>query len=352
MKRVLAYLIGFGIVFAAIFANALFWNTGDDSGSNDEPSTITDYVADYVVDEDGDVHVTETLTLDGLFTRHGIFRLMDRVDPTAPGTRRTPYDVSVTRDGEAEPFEELREDHRRITNIKIGSATETLGLGEHVYEIKYSLHDAIQPGEGVGEESQFYWQLIPTGWMQDIERSTLTVQLPVPSSDEVQCAVGLGETGGCEAVGAGTDTLTVTTGPLEDHTPVSIKTGLDLPTPDQDKNVPWAGRFDRTLSSSPILLGLAVLLALGAAVVGAIAARRSHEANPQFPLMYVPPEGVGPAQAKYILTESIDKEAYVASLMHAAQHGAVDLQRGRDSWTITDKGGPEGWRGLDEVTSG
>ena len=101
-----------------------------------------------------------------------------------------------------------------------------------------------------------------------------------------------------------------------------------------------------------MLLGIVLLLALLAAVLGALLARMTYERNPQFPLMYGPPEGIGPAQAKYLLTESIDKEAYVATLMHAAQHGAVDLQRGQDSWVITDKGGPDGWRGLDEVTSG
>ena len=168
----------------------------------------------------------------------------------------------------------------------------------------------------------------------------------------MQCAVGLGETDGCEAEGAGTDTLTVTTGPLDDHTPVSIKTGLDLPVPDQDKDVPWAARWDRTLSTSPVLLGIVILLALLAGVLGALLARMTYERNPQFPLMYGPPDGIGPAQGKYVLTESIDKEAYVATLMHAAQHGAVDLQRGHDSWVITDKGGPDGWRGLDEVSSG
>ncbi len=352
MKRVVVIVISLGILIAVIFANALFWNTGDDPGSESEPSTITDYQADFVLDADGDIHVTETLTLDGLFTKHGIFRFFDRADPTAPSTRRTPYDVSVTRNGEDEPFEELKEDHRRFTNIKIGSASETLGLGEQVYVIKYSMHDAIQPGENVDGESQFYWQLIPTGWLQDIEKATLTVHLPVPSEEDVQCAVGLGETDGCEAEGAGTDTLTVTTGPLDDHTPVSIKTGLDLPVPDQDKDVPWAARWDRTLSTSPVLLGIVILLALLAGVLGALLARMTYERNPQFPLMYGPPDGIGPAQGKYVLTESIDKEAYVATLMHAAQHGAVDLQRGHDSWVITDKGGPDGWRGLDEVSSG
>jgi len=38
--------------------------------------------------------------------------------------------------------------------------------------------------------------------------------------------------------------------------------------------------------------------------------------------------------------------------MHAAEHGAIDLQRGGDqSWTITDKAGPQGWAGLDPITT-
>ncbi|MDQ4055638.1 MAG: DUF2207 domain-containing protein, partial [Actinomycetota bacterium] len=86
------------------------------------------------------------------------------------------------------------------------------------------------------------------------------------------------------------------------------------------------------------------------AVIGAIAARRSYEANPQFPVLYTPPEGVGPAQAKYILTESIDREAYVATLLYAAERGAIDLQKNGDAWVITDKQGAAGWAGLDEAS--
>ena len=254
MKRFVGRLVGLAILLLVVLANVLFWNTGSDAGSGSEETTITDYTADFVLAEDGDLQVTETLTVDfPLSSKHGIFRIFDRIDPTAPETRRTPEDISVTRDGREEPYEVLKEDRRRITDIKIGSASVFLERGEHVYEISYTMPDALRPGEGVAEDSQFYWQLIPSGWMQDIDRATLTVHLPVASSDDVQCAVGLGETSGCDLTGAGTDTLTVTTGPLEDHTPVSIKTGLDLPTPDATTAVPWSGRLDRTLGTSPVL---------------------------------------------------------------------------------------------------
>ncbi len=81
-------------------------------------------------------------------------------------------------------------------------------------------------------------------------------------------------------------------------------------------------------------------------------ARRTYEKNPQFPVLYTPPEGVGPAQAKYILTESLDQEAYVATLMYAAERGAIDLTKNGDAWVISDKQGAQGWAGLDEATLG
>ena len=65
----------------------------------------------------------------------------------------------------------------------------------------------------------FYWQLIPRGWQQDIEKSTLTVHLPEPAQDDVQCAIGNDSETGCTAEGGGTTDLTVTTGPIADRTP-------------------------------------------------------------------------------------------------------------------------------------
>ena len=66
--------------------------------------------------------------------------------------------------------------------------------------------------------------------------------------------------------------------------------------------------------------------------------------------MYGPPDGIGPAQGAYILTEKTDKQAFVASIMQAAEKGAVDLARPGEEWAITDKAGPAGWAGLDSVT--
>ncbi len=85
--------------------------------------------------------------------------------------------------------------------------------------------------------------------------------------------------------------------------------------------------------------------------LGAVLAHGAHERTPPYPLQYAPPDGVGPAEGTYVVTERIDDQAFVASLLWAAQQGAIDLTRDGDTWTITDKGGEAGWAKVDPVTA-
>jgi uncharacterized membrane protein YgcG len=349
MKRVVGTVIGLAVLLAILFIPAAFWNSGDGDSTYEETS-ITTYVADFTVDEDGGLDVVENITVNFPYGgKHGIFRFFDRADPSAPHARRIVEDVEVAMDGSPENFEMIKEDHERFDVAKIGSASVFVDPGEHLYTISYHIDGVVEPGTE-GQESQFYWNLIPSGWQQTIDSSTLTVHLPTEAVD-TQCAQGVGETGGCTATGDGTKTLVVKTGPLDAHTPVTIKTGLDMPTPDEGHSLPWTARFDRVLGGSLWLLVVVLVLAALAGLWGAVLGKRSREKDPQFPLMYGPPEGIGPAQGKYILTESIGKTDYVATLMYAAEHGAVDLDKTEDSWTIRDKNGAQGWAGLDPVTS-
>ena len=68
--------------------------------------------------------------------------------------------------------------------------------------------------------------------------------------------------------------------------------------------------------------------------------------------MYAPPDGIGPAQAAYILDRAHRQaSSYVASIMEAAEKGALDARPPDDeAWTVTDTQGPQGWAGLDPVT--
>ena len=86
-----------------------------------------------------------------------------------------------------------------------------------------------------------------------------------------------------------------------------------------------------------LVIGLVLLLVIAAfaGLMGELTARGTREPKPAYPLMYAPPDGIGPAQAKYLFTETIGKDAFVASIMQTAEKGATTLDHS-DGWTITD----------------
>ena len=238
----------------------------------------------------------------------------------------------------------LSESKGRYLNVKIGSPYRTM-TGDHTYVIRYSIEGAL--GSTDDGRAEFYWNLIPGGWRMAIQSSRLTVHLPAEAGD-IECAVGVGATGGCQARPT-RDGFRVTTGSLDVNTPVTVRTTLDLAAPERDR-LPWPQRFDPVFGTS--VIGLIMLLAVAAfaGLMGLRLARQSREPKPAYPLMYAPPDGIGPAQAKYLFTETIGKEAFVASIMQTSEVGATTLHR-TDGWTISDTGQAASWQRLDPVSA-
>ena len=344
MKRLAGHVLALVVVLVLV---ALGGVAASSSGQNNESSTITDYRADFTVARSGDLSVVETLRVDFPVSRHGIFRFFDTRDPNDSHARFFPQDVSVTRDGQPEPFTNLTKDRGRYRVVRIGDPNRTIS-GSHVYVIRYTIPTVLLPRDG-GKSSEFYWNLIPAGWLMPINRAELTVHLPAAAQDP-QCAVGTGASGGCTARSTGPDTLVVTLDQrLAPNTPVTLRTGVALPAPDRSATLPWTQSLDPILGRHPVALVGVLLVALGALLVGLRLTRSTLEEQPGFPLMYAPPDGIGPAQGAYILNEQVDNKAYLASLMHAAEKGGATMSQEKKSWTVS-VADPAAWQDLDEVT--
>jgi uncharacterized membrane protein YgcG len=345
-------VLGLAVVAALACIPALFWNVSFSSEDSYEETTIRQYDAEFTVGADGRMDVTETLTVDfPAYGKHGIFRFWDVSDENAPTLRRAPEDITVTRDGQPEEWEQLSESRGRYVVAKIGSASTTLDTGLHTYEISYSIDDVLIPDPDDASASELYWNLIPGGWRQPIDRARLTVHLPA-AAEEVRCGVGWGEdAAGCDVTGEGGQTLVVKARGLPPRTPVTVQTTQAVsPPPVQGEERPWSARWDRVLGPGPVALGAVLLLAVLLGAWGSVLGARSREPKPGFPLQYAPPEGIGPAQGQYILTEGVKREAFVASVLQAAEKGAVTLTHDGPRWSLTDKAGPAGWQPVDPVT--
>src|SRR5690606_11890219 len=129
---------------------------------------------------------------------------------------------------------------------------------------------------------------------------------------------GSGETAGCAAEVDGR-TLTIAADSLPRNTPLTVGVPLPSAAPEADSLLPWSVTWRPVLGSVPWVLLMVLAAVAFAGWFGRRIAAASFEESPRFPLQYAPPAGTGPAQARYILTETTPDEGFVASLMYAAQ---------------------------------
>ncbi|MDD4836595.1 MAG: DUF2207 domain-containing protein, partial [Dethiosulfovibrio sp.] len=101
---------------------------------------ITDYHSDVKIDQDGVLHVIETISVnvEGNRIKRGIFRDFPTIYTDRSGRSVTvPFKVSsVTRDGKDEPWS--TQGLSNGVRVRIGSPEVDLSRGEHRYTISYT----------------------------------------------------------------------------------------------------------------------------------------------------------------------------------------------------------------------
>ena len=354
-------LVAMFLVGVVVVLPLLMYVGSSSESTGPDPVSVTSYTADLTVDAQGTLTAHETLETNFPYGRHGIFRFWDLVDPNDSHVRLRPKGIEVTLDGGEVPFELLWENGTRYRVAKIGDPDSTVLPGTHTYEISYRI-DGVLAATSVGgnqtsswasdddQASTFYWNVVAGGWQMDIARSRVVVHLPAESADGVQCATGVGSGDGCRVEGAGTDTLTVRTGALAPRTPVTVRADVRTPLPDR-ATVAWPPAFDGVLGRWWGLTLTLLLLAVIGFVVGVVMTLRSRERRPGYPVMYAPPEGLGPVQTSYLLNESVPDEALTATLLHQAERALTRLDDlGNGAWAITGVALPEAWQHADPVT--
>ncbi|ORA34970.1 DUF2207 domain-containing protein, partial [Mycobacterium aquaticum] len=359
MRRVLAWSLALVlIVFGLLWPT--FWPSGGGDTATDDPVFITDYAADLRVGADGRLTAVETITADFPGGRHGIFRYWDVANQNNPRLRQPPTITSVRLNGAPAHYELLDEDGGRFAVAKIGDPNRTLNSGRQIFEIRYTIDGVLDPGRigadktfagSIGNPnstSAFYWNVIAPAWNNRIDRARVSLTLPGAATG-AQCSVGYGVGRACKDLATMGDTVQLTAVDLDPHTPVTLRAGVDVPTPPQF-TLPWPYTWDQVLGRSVagVIWVAALSVALGLAAFGWW--RRTSERPPGFPLQYTPPDGIGPVQAEYIRTETIPKSGLTATLFHLADRGLIELRQvGAEHWNIRGLASQSAWADVDPV---
>ena len=184
MRRSLLYAVGVLGVVLLMFVPTLGIGSSDSSSqAAAETATITDYDAEFVVDDQGTLRATETLRVDFPVYKHGIFRFFDVADPIDDHVRFIPKDITVTRDGQPDGLDLSEEGHGRYVVARIGDPDLTID-GAHTYVIRYSVPGAlsdIQSTSGGGAGSLFYWNP-GSRWLADADHEVVAERHPARRS--------------------------------------------------------------------------------------------------------------------------------------------------------------------------
>ncbi len=343
-----------GLLWPVVFDGASQGTAGSD------PVVISTLRAEFTVDSDGLMQATETVTAEFPSGRHGIFRFWDVGNPNDSHVRQVPTVDEISLDGEPVPYTLFSQGGERFQVAKIGDPDSYLAPGTHVYRISYTIPGVLDPGTtgankdfaaAVGDpaaRSAFFWNVIAPGWSNEIDRAEVTVRLPGPVPG-AQCSVGAGVGRPCDGLSVAGDTVTLSAAGLPPRTPVTLRAGVDVPTPPR-ATVPWPVGWDGVLGRSvPVVIWLAGLTL--AAGLGAFLWRRTTvEPVPGFPLQYAPPKGLGPVQCEYIRTETVPAQGLTATLFHLAERNLLSLQQeSPKKWTVRSIGERGGWADADPV---
>lgn len=308
-----------GLLFAALVAPA--------SAQPYRDERITAFDSDITINKDSSITVVEAITfnVENYNINHGIIRdFPTRYKDEHGDTIEVGLDVrSVKLDGHDEPFEV--DSVSNGVEIKIGSASRTVSTGKHTYTIAYTTTFQLnyQP-EGDG----LYWNVTGNGWPFPIDSATATVHLP-PGAKSQKLAVYTGTQGYDSHQGTIAETtpgtvVARTTSGLDQTQGLTIAVQWPKGFVDEPGGGAYLWRWLR--GNLAALFGL---IGLGSTFGFLYWGWRKWGKDPArgtiIPL-FEPPDGIEPAEARYLEEMGTDNKIFAAAIVNMAVKGAVRVE--------------------------
>lgn len=164
------------LFFLSLSILILAFNAGSAKAATAEQ--ITSYDVAVKLNQDSSLNVTEKILYNFADNhKHGIFR-------TIPLAGANIFDIKVT-DQTGQPYQFSATRSAKALNIKVGDPNKLI-TGEHLYNITYTVREAIKFGQN---SDVLIWNAIGTDWTVPILAMNVSLELPV-SLDKSQFALG------------------------------------------------------------------------------------------------------------------------------------------------------------------
>ena len=294
------------------------------------------------VAEDGALTVTETIVVaaEGNRIRRGIFRDFPTLYQDRSGRRtQVPFEVlSVTRDGQSEPFHTENLDYGK--RVYIGSSDHFLSPGRYRYQLRYRTDRQLGYFDS---HDELYWNVTGNGWAFPIDHATARVRLPepVPAADLTLEAF----TGSEGSTGQSYQVDYPAAGVVDVSTTAILQAGEGLtvvlsfpkgvvaePTPAQVRAWFWQDHWGLVACS------IALLLAFLWFMFAWLRVGRDPVSGAVYP-RYQPPSDYSPAGLRYVWKMGYDRTCTAAALISLAIKDVLDLRERDDDWVASQRQG-------------
>lgn len=355
-----------GLLIAAL-ALAMAWLVVAPSTAHAEGDVIEDFDIAYTVDEDGTLHVEETIVyrFGSSSGRHGIERQLvtrekwdadndatyplTNIEVQSPTGQSTQYSERVNSSGRTE-----------TTTIRIGDPDTKITDPTATYVISYDLLGTIRPQDSYDE---FSWDATGFDWDATINQVDVTVDVPGGAEDVICFAGDVGSEDPCDQASGTGGTATFSQSNLESGEGLTVAVMIEqgLVADNQPHLSPDATKGERATRNG--VLGITGLSAVGAPLLGWLWWRRKgrdkryqglapgtvpyegqraevvlDDGDTTIPVAFSPPR-IPVAEAGLLIDGQVDTRETAATLVDLAVRGALVLNSdgGKDvSVTLVD----------------
>jgi len=298
-------------------------------GAGGSGERIRSFHSEIVVNEDGSLHVTESITVhaEGQQIKRGIYRDFPTLYRGRLFSRHAvPFDiVKITRDSQPEAYH--TKPLQNGMRVYIGRKETLLKSGEYTYTLTYTTNRQLG---FFGDHDELYWNVTGNGWAFAIEKASACVTLPasIPPDDirlegytGPQGAKGKDFTSAFDADGR---PLFSTTRPLNSFNGLTIVVSWPpghIHRPTRADKLRWMVRDNRGVAIG--LLGcilLVVYYSWAWVMVG-----RDPEKGTIIPI-FDPPDDLSPAAICYVREMGFDNRCLTAAAIDMAVKGRVKIE--------------------------